>query len=150
MDSLGIWVEKKEALVPQKKSDLNLKCHTSLEALKKTLHFVLVQLLGWEGRGRWKGWEFSEQYFASTSVGNFVSCCLTGRMFVRQRKAVWCDVEGKLWRFGWEARCLFGRHTGACSPTCILQWQVHCLLAKQKSGSRTLLQITKANTLSLY
>ena len=35
MGSLGIWREKKEALVPQKKSDLNLKCHTSLEALKK-------------------------------------------------------------------------------------------------------------------
>ena len=34
MDSLDIWMEKKETMVPQTKSDLNLKCHTSLEASK--------------------------------------------------------------------------------------------------------------------
>ena len=34
MNSLEIWMEKKETLVPQKKSDLNLECHTSLEASK--------------------------------------------------------------------------------------------------------------------
>ena len=127
MDSLDIWMEKKETMVPQTKSDLNLKCHTSLEASKKLCTLFWSSWLGNAGRdGR------DENFLSSISpVPLLAILCLValpvGCLFGNAKP---CDVTLRGSYGG-----LDGKHVASLGGTQVL---VHPLASSLEGNSQVL------------
>ena len=120
-------MEKKETLVPQTKSDLNLKCHASLEASKKLCTLFWSSWLGNAGRdGR------DENFLSSISPAPLLAilclvALLVGCLFGNAKP---CDVTLRGSYGG-----LDGKHVASLGGTQVL---VHPLASSLEGNSQVL------------